>query len=66
MGQGATNRPIPSTAKSMIMTDDIDLREEIDLRECHPKPNRLETIDPEQAVVTFDRRSDTLLIHLFS
>lgn len=34
-------------------------------REIHPKPVRLDEIDPERVVVSFDRRSDTLLIHLF-
>jgi hypothetical protein len=50
------------TSRPMTMTDDLDPTEEIILREIHPKPIRLDEIDPEK-VVSFDRRSDTLLMH---
>ncbi len=50
---------------AMTVTDNIDPTEEFVSREIHPKPIRLEEIDPETVVVSFDRRSDTLLIHLF-
>jgi hypothetical protein len=49
----------------MSVTDDIDPTEEIVLCGFHPKPFRWEEINPAQVVVSFDRRSDTLLIHLF-
>ncbi len=49
----------------MNVTDHIDPTEAFVPREIHSKPIRLDTIDPEKAVVSFDRRSDTLLIHLF-
>jgi hypothetical protein len=49
----------------MSVTDNIDPLEEFVPRGIHPKPIRLEEIDPERVVVSFDRRSDTLLIHLF-
>jgi hypothetical protein len=45
--------------------DEIDPMEEFVPREIHPKPFRPEDIDPARIVVSFDRRSDTLLIHLF-
>lgn len=50
---------------AMTVTDHIDPADEFVPREIHPKPIRLEEIDPEKVVVSFDRRSDTLLIHLF-
>jgi hypothetical protein len=50
---------------AMTVTDHIDPTEEFVPREIHPQPIRLEEIDPEKVVVSFDRRSDTLLIHLF-
>lgn len=50
---------------AMTVTDHIDPTEDFVPREIHPKPIRLEEIDPEKVVVSFDRRSDTLLIHLF-
>ena len=50
---------------AMTITDYIDPTEEFIPRELRPKPIRLDEIDPENVVVSFDRRSDTLLIHLF-
>jgi hypothetical protein len=50
---------------AMTIADHIDPTEEFVPREIHPKPIRLEEIDPEMVVVSFDKRSDTLLIHLF-
>lgn len=45
--------------------DDIDPLEEFVPREFHPQPFRPEDIDPAKVVVSYDRPSDTLLIHLF-
>lgn len=50
---------------AMTITDYIDPNEDFVPREIHPKPIRLDEIDPENVVISFDRRSDTLLIHLF-
>lgn len=49
----------------MTITDYIDPNEDFVPRELHPKPIRLDAIDPENVVISFDRRSDTLLVHLF-
>lgn len=46
-------------------TDHIDPTEEFVPRHIDPKPFRREDIDPAKIVVSYDRRSDTLLIHLF-
>ena len=46
-------------------TDQIDPLEEFVPRQIDPKPFRREDIDPAKIVVSYDRRSDTLLIHLF-
>jgi hypothetical protein len=46
-------------------TDQIDPMEEFVPRQIDPKPFRREDIDPAKIVVSYDRRSDTLLIHLF-
>jgi hypothetical protein len=43
----------------------IDPEEEFVPRQIHPKPFQPEDIDPDKVVVSFDRPSDTLLIHLF-
>jgi hypothetical protein len=50
---------------AMSVTYHFDPTEEFVPREIHPKPFRPEEIDPVKVVVSFDRRSDTLLIHLF-
>jgi hypothetical protein len=50
---------------AMSIEDEIDPSEEFIPREFHPKPFRPDDIDPTKVVVSFDRRSDTLLIHLF-
>jgi hypothetical protein len=44
------------------MTESI---EEPVLRQIEPKPFRWDAIDPEKIVISYDRRSDTLLVHLF-
>lgn len=49
----------------MSIVDEIDPEEEFVPRQIHPQPFRPEDIDPDKVVVSFDRRSDTLLIHLF-
>jgi hypothetical protein len=45
--------------------DELDPMEEFVPREFHPKPFRPEDIDPARIIVSYDRHSDTLLIHLF-
>jgi hypothetical protein len=50
---------------AVSVEDDIDPMEEFIPRQIHPKPFRWEDIDPAKIVVSYDRRSDTLLIHLF-
>ena len=50
---------------AVSVTDHIDPMEEFVARQIHPKPFRREDIDPAKIVVSYDRRSDTLLIHLF-
>lgn len=50
---------------AMTVTDHIDPTVGFIPREIHPKPIRLEEIDPEKVVVSFDLRSDALLIHFF-
>ena len=49
----------------MSVTDHVDPLEEFVPRQIDPKPFRREDIDPAKVVVSYDRRSDTLLIHLF-
>jgi hypothetical protein len=46
-------------------TDQIDPLEEFVPRQIDPKPFRRQDIDPAKIAVSYDRRSDTLLIHLF-
>jgi hypothetical protein len=50
---------------ALSVEDQIDPAEEFIPRKFDPKPYRPEEIDPAQVVVSFDRLSDTLLIHLF-
>jgi hypothetical protein len=50
---------------AMSTTDELESIEEPVLRQFHPKPFRWDTVDPEKVVVSYDRRSDTLLVHLF-
>ena len=52
-------------AMAVSATDHIDPTEEFVPRHIDPKPFRREDIDPAKIVVSYDRRSDTLLIHLF-
>ena len=51
----------------MVVTveDAVDPTEAFVPRQIEPKPFRREDIDPARIVVSFDRRSDTLFIHLF-
>ena len=48
-----------------IVADIVDPAEEFVPGQIEPKPFHREDIDPAGIVVSFDRRSDTLLIHLF-
>jgi hypothetical protein len=50
---------------AMSVADHIDPMEEFVPRHIDPKPFRREDIDPERIVVSYDRHSDTLHIHLF-
>jgi hypothetical protein len=50
---------------AVITTDQIDPMQEFVPHQIDPKPFRREDIDPTKIVVSYDRRSDTLLIHLF-
>lgn len=50
---------------AVTVEDMVDPTEEFVPRQIEPKPFRWEDIDPARIVVSFDRRSDTLLIHLF-
>ena len=50
---------------AVSVTDHVDPLEEFVPRQIDPKPFRREDIDPAKVVVGYDRRSDTLLIHLF-
>lgn len=50
---------------AVSVTEQIDPMEEFVPRQIDPKPFRWEDIDPAKVVVSYDRRSDTLLIHLF-
>jgi hypothetical protein len=50
---------------AVTTTDDIDAMESFVPREIEPKPFRPEDIDPARVVVSFDRQSGTLIIHLF-
>jgi hypothetical protein len=47
------------------VTDHIDPLAEFVPRHIDPKPFRWDAIDPANVAVSYDRRSDTLLIHLF-
>jgi hypothetical protein len=44
---------------------DIESVTEPVLREFHPKPVRLEAVDPERVDIRYDLPSDTLIMHLF-
>ena len=50
---------------AVSVTDHVDSMDEFVPRQIDPKPFRREDIDPAKIVVSYDRRSDTLLIHLF-
>ena len=50
---------------ALSVEDVVDPAEEFAPRQIDPKPIRSEDIDPARIVVSYDRRSDTLLIHLF-
>jgi len=46
-------------------TDDMQSVDEPVLRQIQPKPFRWDALDPAKIVISYDRSSDTLLIHLF-
>lgn len=50
---------------AMSTTDELESVEEPILRQFHPKPFHWDGVDPEKVVISYDRRSDTLLVHLF-
>ena len=50
---------------AMTVADAIDPTEEPVVRRFRPKPLDIRGVDPAQAVVSYDRRSDTLLMHLY-
>lgn len=49
----------------MINSHELESVEEPVLRQFRPKPFRWDEVDPETMVISYDRRSDTLLVHLF-
>jgi hypothetical protein len=49
----------------MINSHELESVEEPVLRQFRPKPLRWDEVDPETMVISYDRRSDTLLVHLF-
>ena len=50
---------------AVTVTESIDQGEEPVIRSLEPKPLDLAHLDLSEATVSYDRRSDTLLIHLF-
>lgn len=50
---------------AVTVADVIDPAEEPVIRPLRPKPFPTGDIDPAKATLSYDRRSDTLLIHLF-
>jgi hypothetical protein len=50
---------------ALTVTESIDPGEEPVIRGLEPKPLDLHDLDLSQAVVSYDHRSDTLLIHMF-
>jgi hypothetical protein len=50
---------------AMSTTNELESVEEPVLRQFHPKPFHWDAVDPEKVVISYDRRSDTLLVHLF-
>lgn len=50
---------------AVSIADAVDPMEPFVPRRIEPKPFRPEDIDPAKIVVSYDRRGDTLLIHLF-
>lgn len=49
----------------MSTSEELESVEEPILRQIEPKPFRWDAIDAEKVVISYDRRSDTLLVHLF-
>jgi len=47
------------------VVDVIDPAEEPTIRRFRPKPTEASKVDPTKVVVSYDRPSDTLMIHLF-
>jgi hypothetical protein len=50
---------------AMIDSDELESVAEPVLRQIHPKPFHWDAIDPEKITISYDRPSDTLLVHLF-
>lgn len=50
---------------AVTVVDTIDPTEEPVIRQLHPRPPKPGEVDPSKVMVSYDRRSDTLLIHLF-
>src|SRR3712207_3966934 len=49
---------------AMKATEEIESVAEPVLRHIDPKPFRWDAVDPNKAVLSYDRPSDTLLVHL--
>lgn len=49
----------------MSTSEELESVEEPILRQIEPKPFQWDAIDPETIVISYDRRSDTLLVQLF-
>lgn len=49
----------------MSTSRELESVEEPVLRQFRPKPFRWDEVDPETMAISYDRRSDTLLVHLF-
>lgn len=50
---------------AMSTSEELESVEEPVLRQIEPQPFRWDAIDPEKVVISYDRKSDTLLVHLF-
>ncbi len=50
---------------AMTVADVIDPTEEPVIRRLRPKPLDIRSVDPSRVLISYDRRSDTLLMHLF-
>ncbi|MGH7961783.1 MAG: hypothetical protein ACRERD_08150, partial [Candidatus Binatia bacterium] len=50
---------------AMNAEHEIESVAEPELRQIQPKPIRWDAVDPAKVVISYDRPSDTLLVHLF-